>query len=252
MKTYNICNLKGGVGKTITAVNVACILAEKGHKVLLVDNDQQGNASQFFGAYGYDRPGTAEILGRKANIRECVQHTKFEGLDIVPSNLNLAGAERELSAICGVPREQILKKALSEVAAEYDFCIIDNAPSLSIAVINALVAGDFVLVPTKADRFTFEGVASLLATVRDVREFWNPGLKFLGCLVTMYRRNEVNIQGAAYLKACEYPIMETYIRYSEKVNESTFGSEAITTYSQRSGPAKDYRALVKELLKEEV
>lgn len=247
MRVLNICNLKGGVGKTITAVNMACIAAEKGLKVLVIDNDQQGNASQFFQRYGYNEPGMAELMSRKATILECMQHTNNPDIDIVPSNLNLATADRELNNLIGIPREFILKKALKDVEGVYDLVIIDNAPSLSISVINALVAGDDVIIPTKADRFTFAGVDSFIQTLNDVKNFWNDKLNFMGCLLTFYRNTPVNTQGAEYIDN-NYIMMNTKIRYSEKVNESTFGSNAITVYSKRSGPAKDYTALVNEYL----
>lgn len=249
MRVINICNLKGGVAKTVTAVNTACILADKGYKVLVIDNDQQGNASQFFQVYGYDKPGMAELMSRKvSSIVDCIQGTNNENVQVVASNLKLATADRELNNVVGVPREIILKKALEEVADCYDFVIIDNAPSLSISVINALVACDDVIIPTKADRFTFEGVATFVQNIKDVQQYWNPKINFMGCLLTFYRNSEVNNQGADYIGS-NFPMMETKIRYSEKINESTFGSDAITIYSKRSGPAKDYCMLVDEYLR---
>lgn len=249
MRVLNICNLKGGVGKTITAVNMASVLADGGCSVLVIDNDQQGNASQFFGVYGYEAPGLAEFFTKKvSDIRACIRPTMKPNIDIISSNLNLASADRELGNMVGIPREMILKNALKSLEHDYDFIIIDNAPSISITVINALVAGDDVIIPTKSDRFTFEGVANFINTMNDIKGYYNQGLNFLGCLITFYRNTEINVQGADYISQ-NFPILDTKIRYSDKVSESTFGAGAsLDVYSKRSGPAKDYRALVKEYL----
>ncbi|MCC5467646.1 ParA family protein [Pelosinus baikalensis] len=246
-----ILNLKGGVAKTMTSINMAHILVSiYGKKVLLVDNDKQGNSSKFFHLHSYETPSIAELLTeRKFDTHRAIQHTKYPKLDLISANMNLLNAN--LKIIMDVSRQQqtILKKALQQVENEYDYCIIDNAPDINISVINSLVAADDVIVPIKIDQFSFDGLDQLIEQFEEIKEF-NPSLCFKGCLVTQFAKNEVNIQGEAHLNNQKYPMFSTHIRRTEKVDESTFSSEPIITYSPRCGAAKDYRNFVKEYLGE--
>lgn len=251
MKIITIANLKGGVAKTVTSVNVSYVLAAQHHKrVLLVDADQQGNATQFFGRYGYDKPSMADILTQRVPIGEVIQPTGCEGLDIIPANLNLAKAEKDvLMDVGGVPQQNRLREALRLVKDEYDYVIIDNAPSLSMGVINALATSDYMIIPVKIDKFTFDGVDTMMSQAEQVRQYYNPQLQFLGCLVTSYRRNDTNQQGVAWLQqAAKYKVFDTRIRWTDKVDESTFSSEPVMIHSPRCGAARDYTAFTKELL----
>lgn len=252
MKTISIANLKGGVGKTITTINLSYLLAsEFGMRVLVVDNDQQGNTSQFFGRYDYEHPGMSEVMLRKCDdANDVIQKTNNPNLDIIASNLSLAMAERQVqSEAGGCPQQVRLREVLKKVDAWYDYCIIDNAPSLGMCVINALVASDFLIVPAKIDRFTFDGIESLLEQAQQMREYFNPSLRLLGTLVTCYRRNDSNESGEEYLKQAEqYKVFDHHIRYTEKVDESTFSSEPIMVHSKYCGAAKDYRGWAQEVL----
>lgn len=252
MKTISIANLKGGVGKTITTINLSYLLAsEFGMRVLVVDNDQQGNTSQFFGRYDYEHPGMSEVMLRKCDdANDVIQKTNNPNLDIIASNLSLAMAERQVqSEAGGCPQQVRLREVLKKVDAWYDYCIIDNAPSLGMCVINALVASDFLVVPAKIDRFTFDGIESLLEQAQQMREYFNPSLRLLGTLVTCYRRNDSNESGEEYLKQAEqYKVFDHHIRYTEKVDESTFSSEPIMVHSKYCGAAKDYRGWAQEVL----
>lgn len=252
MKTISIANLKGGVGKTITTINLSYLLAsEFGMRVLVVDNDQQGNTSQFFGRYDYEHPGMSEVMRRECeDVNNVIQHTNNPKLDIIASNLSLAMAERQVqSEAGGCPQQVRLREVLKKVDAWYDYCIIDNAPSLGMCVINALVASDFLVVPAKIDRFTFDGIESLLEQAQQMREYFNPSLRLLGTLVTCYRRNDSNESGEEYLKQAEqYKVFDHHIRYTEKVDESTFSSEPIMVHSKYCGAAKDYRGWAQEVL----
>lgn len=252
MKTISIANLKGGVGKTITTINLSYLLAsEFGMRVLVVDNDQQGNTSQFFGRYDYEHPGMSEVMRRECeDVNDVIQHTNNPKLDIIASNLSLAMAERQVqSEAGGCPQQVRLREVLKKVDARYDYCIIDNAPSLGMCVINALVASDFLVVPAKIDRFTFDGIESLLEQAQQMREYFNPSLRLLGTLVTCYRRNDSNESGEEYLKQAEqYKVFDHHIRYTEKVDESTFSSEPIMVHSKYCGAAKDYRGWAQEVL----
>lgn len=252
MKTISIANLKGGVGKTITTINLSYLLAsEFGMRVLVVDNDQQGNTSQFFGRYDYEHPGMSEVMRRECeDVNDVIQHTNNPKLDIIASNLSLAMAERQVqSEAGGCPQQVRLREVLKKVDAWYDYCIIDNAPSLGMCVINALVASDFLVVPAKIDRFTFDGIESLLEQAQQMRAYFNPSLRLLGTLVTCYRRNDSNESGEEYLKQAEqYKVFDHHIRYTEKVDESTFSSEPIMVHSKYCGAAKDYRGWAQEVL----
>lgn len=214
MKTISIINLKGGVAKTLTAGSMAHILAVYHKKrVLLIDNDKQGNTSKAFGVHSYDR----------ANLEVMMDSTR--------------------------PQQTRLRAALDTIAGDYDYCIIDNAPDINISTINALVASDDVIIPIKIDKYAFDGLAELKEQIEDTRDDLNPRLRLAGCLITCFQRTDADKQGEEWLRAQpEYPVFDTHIRYSEKVTESTFSESPIAEYSRRSGAATDYIAFVREYL----
>ena len=251
MKEITIANLKGGVGKTVTAINASYLLAtEHGKKVLLVDADQQGNCSQFFGVYGYDKPSMTDVMKRRVTAEEVIQHTEYEGLDIISANLSLAEAEKAVLMDSVTPQQVRLREILRQVKDDYDYVLIDNAPSLGMCVINSLATSDYLIIPAKVDKFTFDGIDCLLDQMNTVKEYFNPQLQVLGTLITSYRRNDTNQQGAEWLKQAEkYKAFDTFIRWTDKVDESTFTAEPIMVHSPRCGAAKDYKAFVAELLK---
>lgn len=234
MKVLTIANLKGGVGKTVTAINVSYLLAtEHNKRILLVDNDQQGNCSQFFGKYGYEKPSMTDVMKRTVTAADVIQHTNYENFDIIPANLSLAEAEKAV----------LMDSTVPPASAS------DNAPSLGMCVVNALTASDYLIVPAKIDKFTFDGIDSLLSQLETVKEYFNPKLQFLGTLITNYRRNECNQQGIEWLHQFEkYKVFDTFIRWTGKVDESTFTAEPITVHSPRCGAARDYKTLTAELL----
>ena len=220
MKTLSIINLKGGVAKTISSVNMAHILAAvHGCKVLLIDNDKQGNASKILNRHSYDHKGTAEVMTQRGiDPAAVIQHTDYDGLDIITANMN--------------------------------YCIIDNAPDINISTINALVASQDVMVPITIDDFAIDGLAELKEQIDNTREDLNPQLRFCGCFVTQYdRTNEADTQGEEFLKTLEYPVFNTHIRKTPKMKPSTFERLPIILYSPRCGAAVDYKALVDEWLK---
>ncbi len=251
MKTISIINLKGGVAKTISAANTAHILAEvHNKKVLLVDNDKQGNASKLFGRHSYDNMSIADVLvNRSADIAGIITSTQFAGLDLLPANMTLLQANLQVMLDTARQRETRLKKALQAISGQYDYCIIDNAPDINISVINALAASDYVLIPIKIDNFAFDGLKELKEQIDNTREEINPNLCLLGCFVTNYQNNEVNRQGEEWLKQqTDYPLFDTHIRRTEKVDESTFASTPIMVYSRRCGATLDYLKFADELL----
>lgn len=252
MRTAAIINLKGGCAKTLSSVNIAHILAVvHNRKVLLIDNDKQGDASKILNRHSYIRPGTAEILtDREIDMPTVIQPTEYEGLDIVTANMNLLTAGLTVMLDQKRPQHNRFKKALKQVENSYDFCIIDNAPDINISTINALVASDDVLVPVTIDDFAIDGLKELTEQIHNTREDLNPDLRFCGCFITQYDgKNEADRQGEAYLKGLEaYPLFDTHIRRTLKMKPSTFARKPILEYSSRCGAARDYKALVEEYL----
>jgi len=259
MKVICIVNLKGGVAKTVSAINIAHILWSRHNKnVLLIDNDKQGNTSKFFKCHNYDRPSIADVLTSKdpRSIGEAAQNTprhwQLPYFDIIPANMNLLRADREILLDVTRPQQTRLKKALGVVEELkgniYDYVVIDCAPDLNMSVINALVASDHVLIPIKIDNFALDGVEQLLEQIEETKEF-NPSLRVAGGFVTMYSRSNVNTQGIDLLKdRAGLPMFETVIRKTVKVDETTFTGVPLTEYAPKSTAARDYVALVDEYI----
>ncbi len=250
MRVLNICNLKGGVGKTITAINLAYVLSElHGRRVLLVDNDKQGNTAKFFGVHGYDQPSIADIMTREKSADEVIRHTAYERIDIIPANMALLAANKAVLLDIMTAQQTRIKNGLAPVSDRYDIAIIDNAPDENMSVINALTAGDDVIIPVKVDKFTFDGVDEMIQCIQQVQENFNPKLTFRGCVITSFKNNEVNQQGAAYMGGLsKYRLMKTQIHWSAKVDESTFAALPIMKHSSRSWAARDYKRLAAEYL----
>ncbi|GMQ56770.1 ParA family protein [Vallitalea sediminicola] len=251
MKTISIINLKGGVAKTISACNIAHILATvHNKKVLLIDNDKQGNASKLFSVHSYNRPSVADVMTeRRIDLSKVIIHTSYEKLDIITANMTLLKANRQVLMDTARPQQTRFKTALNTVSNSYDYCIIDNAPDINISTINALVSSQDVIIPIKIDKFAFDGLAELKEQIENIHEDLNPNLELKGCLVTCYQRNEVNKQGEEWLRSQrDYPVFNTHIRRTEKVDESTFASMPIIEYSRRCGASRDYLAFVQEYL----
>lgn len=251
MKTISIINLKGGVAKTLTADNMAHVLAVfHNRRVLLVDNDKQGNTSKAFGVHSYDEKSLSDILtARRIDPHEVIKKTRFQNIDVLPANMTLIRANLEVMMDSTRPQQTRLRAALGAVTGEYDYCIIDNAPDINISTINALVASDDVIIPIKIDKYAFDGLAELKEQIEDTRDDLNSRLRLAGCLITCFQRTDADRQGEEWLKAQpEYPVFDTHIRYSEKVTESTFSESPIAEYSRRSGAAMDYIAFVREYL----
>lgn len=245
MRTTSIINLKGGVGKTITSVNLAYQLCQRGNRVLVIDCDKQGNTSRFFKAYGYDNNSLAEILTGEAIITEtairyCVTENDKGLLDVIPANMNLLSAHREIAL--NIPRPQQttrLKMALDEVRDYYDYCIIDCAPDINISVINALVASDDVIIPTTIDEFSLDGINEIMQQVRDTQKYY-PQLLFIGCLITKYRNDDFQNEGIEEIENMCGKVFDTKISYTNMVSKSTFVREPLTIFSPRCKAAKCY------------
>ena len=180
-----IANQKGGVGKTTTAINLSACLAEAGQKVLVIDIDPQGNTTSGFGLSKTDIEKTVyEVILRECNIKEAIVEDAVENLDILPSNVNLAGAEIDLIDVEN--REYTLKESISEIRDRYDYIILDCPPSLSMLTVNAMTAADTVLVPIQCEYYALEGLTQLIHTINLVKRKLNPELELEGDVLTMY------------------------------------------------------------------
>lgn len=250
MKNICVMNLKGGVGKTVTAGNMAAILAaDHGRRVLLIDADHQGNTSKFFHA---DTASTTlrDILTGEAEPfwPESVQRTAYDRLDILPADMSLAELDTSLNMqdIKSLWRLRDLLLAMAEDRA-YDYVLIDMPPAFSLAARAALVSADEVIVPIKLDAFSVDGMAELLRQLGVMRKV-NPRLTLAGVLITMWRNAEVVHQAEKILRDSGVPVFETTIRRTDIVDESTFQREPLVVYSPRSAACVDYRRLTAEYL----
>lgn len=251
MKTLSIINLKGGVAKTISSVTMAYILAaERGYRVLLLDNDKQGNASKMLDRHSYQRKGMEYVMTeRLPNMAAVVQKTDYEGLDIITANMALINANLEVQLDQKRPQQNRIRKALEKVGGYYDFCIIDNAPDINISTINALVASDYVMIPITVDDFALDGLGELTEQIDNTKEDLNPGLELLGCFITQYiTGDDTDRQAAEMLKRGGHRIFDTRIRRTNKVKPATFSRVPVPRFSDRCAASIDYRKLVDEFL----
>lgn len=252
MKTISVINLKGGVGKSVSVINIAYILCViYGLRVLIVDNDKQANITDFFGWKRDDGLArTGEILTDSMDIRKLVASytTNTKNLFIVPSGLRLINHIQELSQDESRPQHTRFKEQFSKIDDMFDYCIIDNPPDFNLSVINALVASDDVIVPVRADKFTFDGLEEINRQIENVRAV-NENICFKGSFLTMFQKNNINKQAANWLKNHSgYPSFETAIRNCVKVNEMTFIKKALPEYAPKCTATFDYLALVEEYL----
>ncbi len=251
-KIIAIANQKGGVGKTTTSINLAAGMAYLNKKVLLIDLDPQGNATQGSGTYREQiEYSTYDLLLGDQSVQEIRLELKSPPMHIIPSTIELAGADLEISQIEN-NREKQLKNKLKEVKDEYDYIIIDCPPSLGLLNTNALTAADSVIIPVQCEYYALEGLTQILSTIRLVQRLFNPQLRIEGVLLTMFdvRNNlslEVQQEVRKYLKEKVY---KTSIPRNVKLSEAPSSGKSIFEYDISASGAKAYAALAKEVIRQ--
>ncbi len=249
-RVISMCNQKGGVGKTTTTINLGASLAEFGRKVLLVDFDPQGSLSVGLGLNPHEMDLTIYnlLMQRDVTLDEVVVPSGVEGMDLLPSNIDLSAAEVQL--VHEVAREQTLQRILAPALEHYDIILIDCQPSLGLLTVNALTASDGVIVPLECEYFALRGVALLKTTIDKVRERLNPKLSIDGVLGTMFDGRTLHSREVMerLVSAWGDTVFHTVIRRTVKFSDATVAGEPITAYASASTGAEAYRQLAREVL----
>jgi chromosome partitioning protein len=252
-KIIAIANQKGGVGKTTTTINLAASLGVLEKKILLIDADPQANASSGLGINVEEvKHGTYQVLEHTISAKDAVLKTASPNLDIIPAHIDLVAIEIEL--IDKQEREYMLKKALTDLKNEYDYILIDCAPSLGLITLNSLVAADSVIIPIQCEYFALEGLGKLLNTIKSIQSIHNPKLDIEGLLLTMFdsRLRLSNQVVEEVRKHFSSMVFDTIIRRNIRLGEAPSYGESIISYDATSKGAVNYLNLANEFLKKNV
>jgi len=245
----SIVNQKGGVGKTTTTVNLSAYLAQHGEKVLVIDLDPQGNATS---GYGFDKSALEtsvyDLLVNDTPIKEVIQSTNRENIDMCPTNINLAGAEVEL--VSAMSRETILKRAVDTISENYDFILIDCPPSLGLLTLNALAASTDVIVPIQGEYYALEGLTQLIDTINLVRKHLNPTIGIFGVIITMFDgRTQLTRQVTEEVrKYFGEKVFNTVIPRNIRLAEAPSYGKTIVEYDPKSRGGHAYNDLAIEVI----
>ncbi len=247
-KIISVSNQKGGVGKTTTSVNLAACVADAGKKVLLIDIDPQGNATSGLGYEADEGKSIYEVIIGDIKASEAIEHTEFGTLDLIPSAIELAGAEIELVSMLN--REMLLREALAEIKDDYDYIFIDCPPSLSLLTLNAMTASDSVLIPIQCEYYALEGVGQLMNTLQLVRKRLNPTLDIEGVVLTMLAgRTNLGIQVVQEVKKYfKDRVYGSIIPRNVRLSEAPSHGLPIHVYDRRCPGTQAYRELAREFI----
>ena len=248
-RIISLCNQKGGVGKSTTAINLGASLAEVGRRVLVIDFDPQGALSAGLGVPTHDVPTIYDLLiGTVKNPAEAIVHTNFANLDIIPANIDLSAAEVHL--VNEVARETILARVLRKVSDQYDVILIDCQPSLGLLTVNALTAAHGVLIPLECEFFALRGVALLVETIDKIRDRLNPAIELDGILATMYDSRTLHSREVLdrVVETFGDSVLETVIGRTVKFPDASVAGAPITTFAPEHAASQAYRQLARELI----
>ncbi|MCQ2349004.1 MAG: AAA family ATPase [Paludibacteraceae bacterium] len=248
-KIIAVANQKGGVGKTTTSINLSASLASLGKKVLVIDADPQANASSGFGVDIKQLQHTIyELLVDGIDIEKALVHTEYEGIDLIPSHIDLVGAEIEMLDLDN--REMVMRNVLKSVQNNYDYIVIDCSPSLGTITVNCLTAANSVIIPVQCEYFALEGIAKLLNTIKIIKEKLNPMLTIDGFLATMFdsRRCLDNQVLNELRKNFGNLVFDSVIQRNVRLSEASSYGQPVNAYDPKSKGAADYLSLAKEIV----
>lgn len=254
MKIIAITNQKGGVGKTTTAINLAAGIGKLEKKVLIIDIDPQGNATQGLGISKMKLEQNNNtiyelLIDNKSNINDFIVHTKFNNVDLIGSSQNLAGFDKEYKG--SIQKELVLKEKLTKLTIDYDYILVDCPPSLNSITLNGMTAADSILIPVQSEFYALEGMTQLLNTIQLCKKHLNKKLKIEGILMTMYSTN-TNLSESVLEEMKKYfetYVYNTIIRRNIAIAEAPSYGEPIMYYDAKSKGAEDYMNLAEEVIK---
>ena len=248
-KIIALANQKGGVGKTTTTINLGASLATLEKTVLVVDADPQANASSGLGVNLQDvETSIYECIINKIDVRDAIYTTDIDGLDIIPSHIDLVGAEIEMLNLPN--REKIIEQVLAPVRDDYDYILIDCSPSLGLITVNSLTAADSVIIPVQCEYFALEGISKLLNTIKIIKQKLNPKLEIEGFLLTMYD-SRLRLANQIYDEVKRHfqeLVFKTVIQRNVKISEAPGHGLPVILYDADSAGAKNHLALAKEII----